>query len=308
MAPTRPSIMSLGATMSAPASTCETAVRASSSRLWSLCTSPSTSTPQCPCDVYSQRQTSVMSTSSGKRGRSTRSARCTIPSSSQAPVACSSFSSGSPKRITAWTPSRTRSSTSRTTSSTVYRAIPGSSLCRSDSGATKSGITNWSRLSRVSRTRARSVGFRRKRRSRTSGKSAMPKEYAVLRGQPPHAQASQYPQDRTETQQPQRLDAERSPRARVVQRSAEPAHGMRKGQEVAHPPRKRKRSARDEAEEHDRQHDEHREERGCPRLARERAEQCARSADDARGERDADEEQWQSCPRLTAGDSAGLGN
>ena len=51
IAPTRPSIMSLGATMSAPASAWLTAVRASSSRLWSLSTAPSTSTPQWPWSV-----------------------------------------------------------------------------------------------------------------------------------------------------------------------------------------------------------------------------------------------------------------
>src|SRR6266702_2984713 len=51
--------------------------------------------------------------------------------------------------------------------------MPGSCSFGSDSGATKSGITNWSRLSRVSRTRARRPGLRRKRRSLTSGKSAI---------------------------------------------------------------------------------------------------------------------------------------
>src|SRR5579885_3481196 len=70
MAPTRPSIMSLGQTASASASTCETAVRAISSRVASLSTSPSRTTPQCPWLVYSQRQTSVSRESSGKRGRS----------------------------------------------------------------------------------------------------------------------------------------------------------------------------------------------------------------------------------------------
>ena len=61
IAPTRPSIMSLGATTSAPASTWLTAVRASSSSVSSFATSPSRITPQWPCDVYSQRQTSVTS-------------------------------------------------------------------------------------------------------------------------------------------------------------------------------------------------------------------------------------------------------
>jgi hypothetical protein len=126
-------------------------------------------TPQCPCAVYSQRQTSVISTSSGKRGRKARSACWTMPSSSQAPVATSSFSAGMPKSTIDCTPLRTSSSTSRRSSSTVNRDIPGSSSLRSPSGATKSGITNWSSESRVSRTSARSGAVRRKRRSLTSG-------------------------------------------------------------------------------------------------------------------------------------------
>src|SRR5947207_8720490 len=60
-APTRPSIMSLGATTSAPAFAWEMAVLASSSRLMSLSICPSgRTTPQWPCDVYSHRHTSVM--------------------------------------------------------------------------------------------------------------------------------------------------------------------------------------------------------------------------------------------------------
>ena len=60
--------MSLGQTTSAPASTCETAVRASSSSEASLSISSPRRTPQWPCAVYSQRQTSVSRSSSGKRG------------------------------------------------------------------------------------------------------------------------------------------------------------------------------------------------------------------------------------------------
>ena len=41
----------------------------------------------------------MSSTSSGKRGRSARSARWTMPSSSQAPLPSSSFASGMPKRM-----------------------------------------------------------------------------------------------------------------------------------------------------------------------------------------------------------------
>ena len=83
--------MSLGATMSAPAAACDTAVWASSSSVRSLSTSPSRSTPQCPCDVYWQRQTSVISTSSGTASRIARSPSWTIPSSSYAELAASSL-------------------------------------------------------------------------------------------------------------------------------------------------------------------------------------------------------------------------
>ncbi len=61
MAATRPSIMSDGATMSTPASAWLTAVFANSSSVTSLTTQPlSSSAPQWPWDVYSHRQTSVM--------------------------------------------------------------------------------------------------------------------------------------------------------------------------------------------------------------------------------------------------------
>ena len=100
--------MSLGQTASAPAAACETAVRASSSSVASLSTWSPSSTPQWPCEVYSQRQTSVSSTSAGLASRSARSARWMTPSSSQAPEPSASFSSGIPNRITAFTPSASR--------------------------------------------------------------------------------------------------------------------------------------------------------------------------------------------------------
>ena len=105
--------MSLGATTSAPASTWLTAVRARSSSVSSLSTSPSCSTPQWPWLVYSQRQTSVTSVRPGTSARSARSARCTMPSASQAPLPSSSFSSGMPNSSTARTPERTRAAAPR---------------------------------------------------------------------------------------------------------------------------------------------------------------------------------------------------
>lgn len=56
----RPSIMSEGATMSAPARAWERAVLASNSRVLSLSTSRPFKMPQCPWEVYSHMHTSVM--------------------------------------------------------------------------------------------------------------------------------------------------------------------------------------------------------------------------------------------------------
>ncbi len=82
IAATRPSIMSDGATMSAPASAWLTAVRASSPSVRSLSTSQPSRMPQCPWSVYSQPQTSVIVTMSGASALIVRTARCTGPSGS----------------------------------------------------------------------------------------------------------------------------------------------------------------------------------------------------------------------------------
>ena len=162
IAPTRPSIMSLGATTSAPASTWLTAVRASSSSVSSFSTSPSRSTPQCPWLVYSQRHTSVTSVRPGTSARSARSARCTIPSSSQAPEPSSSFSSGIPKRSTARTPSDASSAASRTISSTERWAIPSSPVDRADDALPGAGEERHhdvvERQPRLAHERAQRVG------------------------------------------------------------------------------------------------------------------------------------------------------
>jgi len=77
---TRPSIMSDGATMSAPALAWDRAVRAIRSREASLSMHSPSTQPQCPWSVYWQRQTSVMTASSGTASLTARVARCTIPS------------------------------------------------------------------------------------------------------------------------------------------------------------------------------------------------------------------------------------
>ena len=80
MAPTRPSIMSDGATTSAPASACDECrshqqLDASGSSRGCL----AVDMPQWPCSVYSQRQTSVMTTSLGTSATMARTACGTGP-------------------------------------------------------------------------------------------------------------------------------------------------------------------------------------------------------------------------------------
>ena len=83
MAATRPSIMSLGATMSAPASACVTAILREQleGRVVDDLARPA-STPQWPWSVYSHRHTSVMITRSGNSSLMARTACCTMPSGS----------------------------------------------------------------------------------------------------------------------------------------------------------------------------------------------------------------------------------
>ena len=85
MAATRPSIMSEGATTSAPAAAWLKAVRTSGARDASLTTSPASTIPQCPWSVYAHRHTSVMTTRSSPKVLFSRpTACCTAPSGAQA--------------------------------------------------------------------------------------------------------------------------------------------------------------------------------------------------------------------------------
>ncbi len=103
--------MSLGQTTSAPASTCETAVRAISSTEASLSISTAPARPSWKrrSDRASCTRTGTRRSAAAARGsaaRSARSACCTIPSAIQAPLPSSSFSSGMPNSSTALTPAR----------------------------------------------------------------------------------------------------------------------------------------------------------------------------------------------------------
>ncbi len=71
--------MSDGATISAPARACDTAALASHSSVASLSTSPFTTLPQCPWLVYSQLQTSVITSRLGAPSLMARMACCTMP-------------------------------------------------------------------------------------------------------------------------------------------------------------------------------------------------------------------------------------
>ena len=161
-APTRPSIMSLGATASAPASACETAVRASSSSVWSLSTTPSArSTPQWPCEVYSHRHRSVKTSRSGWAALIARVASWITPSSSHAPEPSASLLAGRPNSSTAGMPSEWAIPASSTAPSIDRWSMPGQlgdrRALRCLSPTTNIGYTRWDTDSSVSRTRPRST-------------------------------------------------------------------------------------------------------------------------------------------------------
>src|SRR5581483_5985682 len=189
--------MSDGAMMSIPARTCDTAVRASNCRLSSFTISYSAvleggatadaapsdlaalglTTPQCPCDMYSHKQTSPMTTRSGNSLLIARDACCTIPSSAQAPVATSSLLSGRPNRMMAGTPSECASRASLTASSTDRLYTPGmerTSLRTPSPGHTNMGYTSPSGDNCVSRTMDRKASVRRNRLSRVTGNAIEP--------------------------------------------------------------------------------------------------------------------------------------
>ena len=129
--------------------------------------------PQCPCDVYSHRHTSAISTklSSARFALNRRNPCCTMPASSHAPVAASSFSAGSPNSSSPPTPSAALRSASRSASSSDRLNTPGIDPIgrRTPSPGTRnSGEISCPGSSRVSRTRLRIASVRRIRRIRTT--------------------------------------------------------------------------------------------------------------------------------------------
>ncbi len=83
--------MSDGATTSAPAFACASASSARIASVGSLSTVSPFRTPQCPWSVYSQRQTSVITTVPGLSDLIARTARQTGPSGSAEEVPLASL-------------------------------------------------------------------------------------------------------------------------------------------------------------------------------------------------------------------------
>src|SRR5438874_451874 len=286
-APTRPSIMSLGATMSAPALACEIAVLASSSRLMSLSTSPSgRTTPQWPCDVYSHRHTSVMTTSSGCASLIARTASCTTPSSSYAPDPCSSFSAGMPKSRTDGMPSACATPASSTACEIERRSTPGIAsigVRLSVPSSTNRGRTRCAGVSSVSRTIPRRRPVRRSLRIRVAG-NAMRSVYGEASKRQPRQHGERGREKRQVKQRagdPARLAEGRLER---VERRLEREGGGDAPDHVVKPGRDRARGHQGEHRDRDGGH-EGEQGRGAD-LARERAHRHAERAEAERPERE----------------------
>src|SRR5438128_470964 len=193
MAATRPSIMSLGATTSAPDCAYATAARARSGSVWSLATATCprasrASGPQCPWSVYSHRHTSAMATTSGAASLMALNAVHTGPLGSHAPVPCASLWSGMPNRITLRTPAALAVVVSSTIRSTESCATPGMEpigLRTPRPLTANSGRIRSDGWMRVSRTMERSAAVRRSRRGRSLGKAigqtVTPRHHAAQR-------------------------------------------------------------------------------------------------------------------------------
>jgi len=114
-----------GATMSTPARAYETTVRARFSSDASLSSSRSWITPQWPWSVYSQKQASAITTSSGQRFLIALIARWTTPLADHASEPTASFFSGMPNRITDGMPASYAAAAASTALSTDHTCWPG---------------------------------------------------------------------------------------------------------------------------------------------------------------------------------------
>mmetsp|Transcript_115625 Transcript_115625/g.327695 ORF Transcript_115625/g.327695 Transcript_115625/m.327695 type:complete len:229 (-) Transcript_115625:23-709(-) len=172
MAPTRPSIMSLGLTKSAPASACETACLQSWCTVSSFMTTPSERTmPSWPSELYGSNATSVNTTTSGKARFKLRMARCARPLGLKHSSAVGVFRlSGVFGKITTdFTPSfRALSTSRRSPVSTPRRETPGIEEIGTSSApsCTNTGRIRFAGVSTVSDTIRRRAGLRRFLRGR----------------------------------------------------------------------------------------------------------------------------------------------
>ena len=162
-----------GATRSAPARACDSAARPRFSSVASLSTSPSTTTPQWPCVVYSQKQASTACTAArGTAFLIARSARCTRPSSFHASRADRVLLLGHAEQDHRRDAELRASSASRTTSSTENwtaghrRDRRAHALARDDEQRVDEVVGRERRLAHHAPER----GVRRRRRGRVSGK------------------------------------------------------------------------------------------------------------------------------------------
>ena len=119
--------------------------------------------------IRAKVDTSVSRTSSGNRVLRAFSASWMSPSLAHAPEPSSSFSEGTPNRITPGTRASTRDSTSCKSPSTVCRPSAASPSFVHAAAATNRGITRSETAMSVSRARPRRAPVRRKRLSRVAG-------------------------------------------------------------------------------------------------------------------------------------------
>ena len=112
--------------------------------------------------MYSQRQTSVITSISGAACLASRTAWAMMPSGLVESLPTASFAAGIPKRITPPNPRSRRTRISSTSSSGENWKLPGIEAisCRTPlPGRTKSGITRFAGERRVCRASCRTAGL-----------------------------------------------------------------------------------------------------------------------------------------------------
>ena len=151
-----------------------TAISAYARRVASLSTSPSgVSRPQCPCEVNSSRQRSLITTVASPTSATTsRMATLRMPAGSMPPEPVASRSAGTPKSMMPPTPAWTASAAALRSESRECWTTPGREPI--GRGSVSPSLTNIGRISsagssRVSATSRRSAGVRRSRRGRIRG-------------------------------------------------------------------------------------------------------------------------------------------